>query len=106
QVMNYVRLDRVSPPFTTIRLASWEWTDCQASYPFGCRVLTLIYSEQEASCNGALFGNGTTGGDFNLMRTDNMPAGVPVYTLTVGSGARDANGISIGTDFRFSMEGK
>ena len=106
QVMNYVRLDRISPPFTTVRLASWEWTDCQASYPFGCRVLTLIYSEQEASCNGALFGNGTTGGDFNLMRTDNMPAGVPVYTLTVGSGARDANGISIGTDFRFSMEGK
>ena len=106
QVMNHVRLDRISPPFTTIRLANWEWTDCQAVYPFGCRVLTLIYSEQESSCNGALFGNGTTGGDFNLMRTDNMPTGVPVYTLTVGSSARDTNGISIGNDFRFSMEGK
>lgn len=104
--INAIRLQRTSPPGTVIQLASWNWTDCQAVYPFGCRVVTLAYSELESSCNGSFFGNATTSGDFNLSRTDNMPAGFPFYMITVDTGAKDTNNIPLGSTFQFGMEGK
>ncbi|MCW7464020.1 MULTISPECIES: Ig-like domain-containing protein [Leptospira] len=105
--INAIRLQRTSPPGTIIQLASWNWTDCQLVYPFGCRVVTLAFSELESSCNGtSFFGNAGTGGDFNLSRTDNMPAGYPYYMLTVDTSARDTNNLQLGSTFQFVMEGK
>lgn len=104
--LNAVRLRRLSPPSTIIQLSSWQWHDCQAVFPFGCRVLDLIFSEQESSCNGPLFGNAITGGDFNLLRSDNTPLGFPYYLLSVDISARDTLGIPMQTQFNFSMEAK
>ncbi|PJE00744.1 MAG: hypothetical protein CK427_13055 [Leptospira sp.] len=104
--INAVRLRRTSPPTTTVQLSSWSWTDCQAVAPFGCRVLNVTYAEQESSCNGSLFGNALTGGDFNLLRSDNTPAGFPYYNLSVDTSARDVNNIPINSTFNFTMEAK
>ncbi|MCB1156691.1 MAG: Ig-like domain-containing protein [Leptospiraceae bacterium] len=97
-----VSLKRLSPPYTTILLASYVWSDCQATYPYGCRVLELVYAEQEASCNGTLFG---TSGDFNLYKTSDAIAGYPLYQLSVSAAAKDVNGLSLSPSFYFTMEG-
>lgn len=105
--INAIRLQRTSPPGTVIQLASWNWTDCQTVFPFGCRVVTLSFAELESTCNSTLsFGNAGTSGDFNLSRTDTMPVGFPFYMLTVDTGARDSNNIPLGSTFQFGMEGK
>ncbi|MEI7013679.1 Ig-like domain-containing protein [Leptospira licerasiae] len=102
-----VRLQRLSPPLTTVKMASYSWSDCQAAYPYGCRVLITSFSELEASCNGSLaFGNASTGGDFNLLRTDNAPANFPFYQLFVDTTAIDVNGVNLKNQFQFVMEGK
>lgn len=100
--VNAITLTRKSPPLSTIRLASWAWTDCQLESPYGCRVVTLVFSEDRSSCNGvAAFGNP----DFNLERSDNTPAGYPFYTLEIDRTARDASGNGFSNSFSFSMEG-
>ncbi|BDA79617.1 membrane protein [Leptospira kobayashii] len=104
--VNAVRLRRLSPPSTIVQLSSWTWTDCQAAFPYGCRVLNLSFAEQEASCNGSLFGNASTGGDFNLLRSDNTPAGFPYYMITVDTSARDVNNLPFSSNFNFTMEAK
>ncbi|MCR1795523.1 Ig-like domain-containing protein [Leptospira sp. id769339] len=102
-----VRLQRLSPPLTTVRMATYSWSDCQGVYPYGCRVLITSFSELEASCNGSLaFGNAATGGDFNLLRTDNAPADFPFYQLFVDTTAIDVNGVNLRNQFQFVMEGK
>ncbi len=102
-----VRLKRQSPPSTVVQLSSWTWNDCQAAFPFGCRVLTLVFSELESSCNGTTsFGNASTSGDFNLLQSNTNPAGYPFYILTVDTSAKDVNNISTGSTFNFSMEAK
>ncbi|MCZ8344321.1 MAG: Ig-like protein [Leptospira sp.] len=105
-VITSVRLSRISPPSTAIRLASWKWEHCQSEYPFGCRELTLLYSESEASCNGLLFGNSNTGGDFNLMKSNNAPDFFPFYELRVDTSAKSANGRNLPLPFVFIMEAK
>jgi hypothetical protein len=105
--INAIRLRRLSPPSTVVQLASWNWTDCQAVYPFGCRVVNLIFSELESSCNGAsLFGDGATLGDFNLLRSNNTPVGFPYYMISVDTSAKDVNNVSPTSSFNFSMEAK
>ncbi|TGK43536.1 Ig-like domain-containing protein [Leptospira andrefontaineae] len=111
-----ISLTRTSAASTVIRLSSWTWSDCQAVYPFGCRVLDLVFSEIESSCGGSsAFG---TAGDFNLTNANfdftwnGTPAfpyptivpspNSPVYNLQIGSGAFDAMGRSI-TPFSFSF---
>ncbi len=101
------RLKRNSPPASNILLSSWEWLDCNASSPYGCRVLLLRFSEMEASCNGSLFGNSSTLGDFNLQRTDNAPIGYPTYTLSMDANLTlSSEKKKVESDFYFSMEGK
>ncbi|MDF3820840.1 Ig-like domain-containing protein [Leptospira sp. 96542] len=104
--LNAVRLRRLSPPTSIIQLSSWEWKDCQTFYPFGCRVLELRFAEQEASCNGSVFGNAVTLGDFNLQRSDNTPLGFPYYMISVDTSAEDSFGINLQTNFSFTMEAK
>ncbi len=100
-------LRRLSGPITTIRLASHGWTDCQAVYPYGCRVLTVSFSELEATCNGTgFFGTVATNGDFNLGVTTGSPAGFPQYMIQVDTTALDAAGKNPENQFNFSMEGK
>ncbi len=101
--VNATRLRRLSPPSTVVQLASWSWSDCQAVTPFGCRALTVIFSEMEASCNGSQFGSL---GDFNLLRSDNAPAGFPYYLISVDTSARDVNNLPLSSTFNFSMEAK
>ncbi|RHX84741.1 hypothetical protein DLM75_22265 [Leptospira stimsonii] len=101
-----VRIQRVSPPLTNARIATYVWSDCQAVFPFGCRALTVSFSEQEASCNGTLFGDASTGGDFNLLRTSTAPVGFPLYNLIVDTTAKDVNGASLQSQFIFGVEGK
>ncbi|RHX91639.1 hypothetical protein DLM76_18200 [Leptospira yasudae] len=103
---NAVRIQRVSPPLTNARISSYNWSDCQATFPFGCRSLTVSFAEQEASCNGVLFGDATTGGDFNMLRTNTSPAGFPIYNLIVDTSAKDVNGYSLQSQFIFGVEGK
>lgn len=104
--LNAVRLRRISPPSTIVQLSSWNWSDCQAVFPFGCRVLELAFAEQEASCNDTIFGNTTTQGDFNLMRSDNTFPGYPYYMITVDTSAKDTLGASLQSNFNFTMEAK
>ena len=105
--INAIRLRRLSPPSTVIQLASWTWGDCQAVFPFGCRVVDLVFAELESSCNGTLaFGNASTLGDFNLIRSDNAPAGYPYYMISVDTTAKDVNNVSFPSTFNFSMEAK
>ncbi|TGK12902.1 hypothetical protein EHO60_03240 [Leptospira fletcheri] len=113
-----VSLSRISGTSTVIRLASWTWRDCQAAYPYGCRVLDLVFSELEASCGGnAAFGSS---GDYNLTNanfdftvTPVAPATAfpsitpspngPVYTLSVSNSATDVNGRALNSPFSFSF---
>ncbi|WP_411821935.1 Ig-like domain-containing protein [Leptospira sp. 'Mane'] len=104
--INAVRLRRLSPPSTIVQLSSWTWGDCQAAFPYGCRVLNLSFAEQEASCNGSLFGNAVTGGDFNLLKSDTTPTGFPYYMITVDTSARDVNNLPFSSNFNFTMEAK
>ncbi|RHX78453.1 Ig-like domain-containing protein [Leptospira yasudae] len=96
-------LTRVSPPLTSVRLATWNWSDCQATYPFGCRVLDLQFSEMEATCGGGLAFGST--GDFNLSNASLTipPGSYPIYTLQVGSSALDTNGKQLSPSFSFSF---
>ncbi len=98
-------LKRLSPPLTSIALGTAAWTDCQTAAPFGCKVLTLSYAEQEASCNGNQFGTIATGGDFNLLKTTPAVANYPLYQISVSSSAKDVNGVFI-SPFTFSMIGQ
>lgn len=103
-----ITLTRISPPTTTIKIASYAWTDCQAIAPFGCRAVTIAFAEAEASCNGTvLFGDAATSGDFNLGSTTTPAqiANFPFYRLEVDSTARDAAGSTIGSTFSFIVEG-
>ncbi len=107
QTVNAIRLRRLSPPGTILQLASWNWEDCQSSYPYGCRVINLIFSELEASCNGSsAFGNASTLGDFNLLRSDDTQSGYPFYMITVDTTARDVLQVPLSSPFHFSMEAK
>ena len=99
-----VNLTRISPPLNTIRLSNWSWSDCQAVAPYGCRVLTLVYAEQQASCNGnTSFGSAI--GDFNLGVTAGSAAGFPNFSIEVTLTARDVFGQIPAAKFNFAMEG-
>lgn len=98
-----VKLRKISVPPSNILLASHSWRDCSNN---GCRVLIVRFSEMEASCNGSLFGNSQTGGDFNLQKTENSQVGSQQYALTVESSiARTITGSTLKTSFYFTMEG-
>lgn len=112
--INAVSLSRSSGASTVIRLSSWNWSDCQAVYPFGCRVLDVMFSEMESSCGGAnQFGSSA---DFNLTNAKfdfsanngaiPYPAipvspSYPIYTIQVNGSATDVLGRSL-TPFSFS----
>ncbi len=101
-----VSLTRLSPPGTLIKLATHRWSDCQNVAPFGCRSLTLVYSEAEATCNGTInFGTNALGGDFNLSQS-NAPqvSDFPLYRLDVAKTARTIEGITLENTFSFTME--
>ncbi|TGL79172.1 hypothetical protein EHQ83_07520 [Leptospira yasudae] len=110
-----VSLSRESGSSTVIRLSSWNWSDCQAVYPFGCRVLDVMFSEMESSCGG-VNGFGSSA-DFNLTNAKfdfNANNGAlpyppiptspnyPVYTIQVNGSAADILGRPL-TPFSFSM---
>jgi len=103
--LNAVSLKRLSNP-STIALATWSWADCNPSNSTYCLALTLVYAEEEAGCNGALFGTAATGGDFNLQATVGSPAGFPRYQIQVDTTAADQNGFKPSSTFIFTMEGK
>ena len=101
-----VRLKRNSPPASTILLSSWVWKDCKEDSTGGCRVLVLRFSEMESSCNGSLFGTGSTGGDFNLQNTNGYPVGFGVYTISLDANyVQSSLGIKMAKDFFFSVKG-
>ncbi|TGK05452.1 hypothetical protein EHQ53_17625 [Leptospira langatensis] len=108
--VNAVSLSRVSGTSTVIRLSTWSWSDCQVSYPFGCRVLDLKFAEIEASCGGSgAFGSS---GDYNLTNAGldftnaYAPIAVdpngPIYTISVSNSASDVNGRNLNSPFSFS----
>lgn len=104
---NATTLRRLSGPLTSIRLASHSWSDCQSVAPYGCKVLTAVFSEDLASCNTTTaFGTVATSGDFNLALSAGSPAGYPQYMLQVDTTALDANGKAPVAQFSFSVEGK
>lgn len=102
--INAISLSRLSPPTTFIRLSSYSWSDCQTASPYGCRVVTLQYAEQESTCNG-VGAFGTAVGDFNLGVTAGSPAGFPLYMIQVSTSALDVNGRSPASSFAFVVEG-
>jgi hypothetical protein len=101
---NAISLSRISPPTTFIRLSTYVWSDCQAVAPYGCRAVTLVYSEQEATCNG-VGSFGSAFGDFNLSVTAGSPANFPLYLLQVSTSAQDVNNRNPASSFAFGMEG-
>ncbi|MCB1318084.1 MAG: hypothetical protein KDK27_19095, partial [Leptospiraceae bacterium] len=101
-----ITLTRNSPPSSTIRVASVNWTDCNTAAPYGCRVVTIAFAEAEASCNGnILFGDVNTQGDFNLLPTIPSVQDFPLYTIEVDTTARSADGIDLPAKFNFAIEG-
>lgn len=108
-VIDAINLRRLSPPTSLIRLASWTWDPafCQGVAPFGCSKVTLVFSEDIATCNGGTaFGDPTTNGDFNLAQSNFGLAGYPRYQLEIDSSARDVNNNTFNQSFTFTMEGK
>ncbi|TGK01119.1 hypothetical protein EHO59_12940 [Leptospira semungkisensis] len=111
--INAITVSRITGTSTVIRLSTWTWRDCQAAYPFGCRVLDLEFSEIESSCGGSSsFG---ASGDYNMSRagfdfTTTIPytpiavdPNGPVYTIQVSNSATDIFGRSMTAPFSFSF---
>ncbi|TGL47239.1 Ig-like protein [Leptospira kemamanensis] len=105
-VISATRLSKISPPSANIRLSSWEWSHCQTEPPYGCRQLTYSFAESEASCNGSLFGNQTTGGDFNLANSSSAPNFYPFYEFRLDSDAKSSSGKRMSQAFVIQMEAK
>ncbi|MBL0956328.1 MAG: Ig-like domain-containing protein [Leptospira sp.] len=105
-VISSSRLTKISPPSSNIRLSTWEWSHCQSAYPFGCKEITYSFAESEASCNGTLFGNNTTGGDFNLASSSTAPNFYPYYEFKLDADVRSANGKKMISPFIIQMEAK
>ncbi|TGM01190.1 Ig-like domain-containing protein [Leptospira jelokensis] len=105
-VISASRLTKISPPSSNIRLSSWVWNHCQSEYPYGCRELTYSFAESEASCNGSLFGNNVTGGDFNLTNSSTSPNFYPFYEFRLDSDAKSSLGKKMQHAFVIQMEAK
>lgn len=105
-VIGATRLSKISPPSTNIRLSSWVWSHCQTIPPFGCKELTYLYAESEASCNGSIFGNITTGGDFNLSASALAPNFYPYYEFRLEQEAKSILGKRMKSAFVIQVEAK
>ncbi|MEQ9363715.1 MAG: Ig-like domain-containing protein [Leptospirales bacterium] len=96
-----ISLTRLSPPIASTRLSTWTWSDCQGIEPFGCRVVTLVFAEDLATCNGTTaFG----AADFNLAQ--GTGTNFPFYQLDIDTTAADALGNTFTQKFSFGMEGE
>jgi hypothetical protein len=102
--LKYISFNRISPPSTNIKLGGLEWKDCSADQK--CRVVDLAFSEQESSCNGNVFGNISTKGDFNLSSTIGSPNQFPIYILEISKDLKNSNGNSLDKTYTFLLEGK
>ncbi|MCW7493887.1 Ig-like domain-containing protein [Leptospira sp. 2 VSF19] len=105
-VIGASKLSKISPPSTNIRLSTWVWSNCQTTFPFGCRELTYSYAESEASCNGSLFGNIATGGDFNLSASALSPNFYPYYEFRLEPEAKSISGKRMKVGFVIQLEAK
>lgn len=105
-VITSSRLTKISPPTSNIRLSTWEWSFCQTVYPYGCREVTYSFAESEASCNGSLFGNNSTGGDFNLSNSVWAPNFYPYYEFRLDTEVRSVTGKRMSSPFVIQMEAK
>ncbi|TGL25525.1 Ig-like protein [Leptospira yanagawae] len=105
-VISASKLTKISPPSSNIRLSSWVWSHCQTQSPYGCRQLTYSFAESEASCNGSLFGNNGTGGDFNLTNSSSSPNLYPFYEFRLDSDAKSSFGKKMPHAFVIQMEAK
>ncbi|MGE8721845.1 Ig-like domain-containing protein [Leptospira terpstrae] len=105
-VIGATRLSKISPPSTNIRLSTWVWSHCQTVSPFGCRELTYSFAESEASCNGSLFGNIATGGDFNLSASATAPSFYPFYEFRLDAEAKSSSGKKMKSAFVIQVEAK
>ncbi|TGL87864.1 Ig-like protein [Leptospira congkakensis] len=105
-VIGATRFSKISPPSTNIRLSTWVWSHCQTVSPFGCRELTYSYAESEASCNGSLFGNISTGGDFNLSASALAPNFYPYYEFRLEAEAKSVSGKRMKNAFVIQVEAK
>lgn len=99
--INAITLTRQSPPFSTVRKATWLWSDCQSSAPFGCRVVTVAFTEEANACGGAGFG----GNDFNLEEDLAALGDFPLYLLEVDTSAESIDGANPAQSFVFGIEG-
>lgn len=98
--INAISVTRQSPPSSSVKKASWVWSDCLAAAPFGCRVVTIAFTEEANACGGAGFG----GNDFNLQQ-DTPLADFPFYLLEVDGTAVSFDGLSLPATFTFGFEG-
>ncbi|MCT8333230.1 Ig-like domain-containing protein [Leptospira sp. 85282-16] len=105
-VIGASKLSKISPPSTNIRLSTWVWSHCQTTFPFGCKELTYSYAESEASCNGTLFGNIGTGGDFNLQTSALSPNYYPYYEFRLEPEAKSISGKRMKVGFTIQVEAK
>lgn len=105
-VIGASRLSKISPPSTNIRLSTWNWSHCQSVSPFGCKQLTYSFAESEASCNGTLFGNISTGGDFNLSFSARAPNFYPYYEFRLDPEAKSVSGKRMKVGFTIQVEAK
>lgn len=96
-----ISLTRLSPPIASTRLSTWTWSDCQAIAPFGCRVVTLVFAEDLATCNNT---NAFGVADFNLAQGTGV--NFPFYQLDIDTTAADALGNTFAQKFSFGMEGE
>lgn len=105
-VIGATRFSKISPPSSNIRLSTWVWSHCQTVSPFGCKELTYSFAESEASCNGSLFGNITTGGDFNLSASATAPSFYPFYEFRLDADAKSSSGKKMKSAFVIQVEAK
>lgn len=103
EIWEKVKLEKINPPSTIVRLARVLPAFCEGSSETLCKQFTLIFAEQEATCNGSLFGRLQ---DLNLGETRFSGEGESLYRITIPRSLQSELKRSLKEDFKFLVEGR
>ena len=103
EIWEKVRLEKVNPPSTIVRLAKVIPAFCQDLGETICKQYTVIFAEQEATCNGTLFGRLQ---DLNLGETKFSSQGQSLYRISVVKSILSETKRNLKEDFKILIEGR
>ncbi len=103
EIWEKVRLEKVNPPSTIVRLARVIPAFCQDSGETLCKQYTVVFAEQEATCNGSLFGRLQ---DLNLSETRFSSQGQSLYRISIVKSIQSDAKRNLKEDFKILIEGR